>query len=133
MTKFNTRLHLIALASDAPQIEAALDKISHNLARFVPGEELKPDFVVASGQWTAEEAAAVVAVLASWPATIVERGYADGAEDVAAVEVEPGQDASKIPPDEVRKSFERVVEERAATIVDPAAVEAAVEVALPTQ
>ena len=109
--KFDTRLHLVALAAEAPQIEAALDKISPDLVRFVPGEDLKSEYVVASGQWTADEAAAIVDALAAWPSTVVERGYADGAEDVRAVEVKPGDDDSKVPPKELRKSFERVVAE----------------------
>lgn len=120
MTKFNTRLHLIALASEAPAIEAALDKVSPGLVRFVPSPEVKSVYVIASGQWTADEAAALLEALAPWPSVIVARGYADGAEDAQAVKVEPGQDASKVPPDEVRKSFERVVDER---VVDERAAE----------
>lgn len=115
-SRFDTRLHLIAPASDAPQIEAALDKLSPRMVRFVPGAGLKSEFVAASGQWTSEEAAALLAALVAWPSVIVARGYADGAEDVGAVKVEPGDDASKIAPEEVRRSFERVLSERAAEV-----------------
>lgn len=129
MTKFDTRLHLIALASEAPQIEAALDKLSPGMVRFVPGEGLKKEYVVASGQWTAADAAALREALVAWPLVVVERGFADGAEDAQAVKVERGQDASKIPPEEVRKTFDRVLAERSAQVVDPAAIEVAVAVA----
>lgn len=122
MTKFDTRLHLIALASEAPQIEAALDKLGPGTVRFVPGEGLKKEYAVASGQWTAADAAALREALVAWPSVVIERGYADGAEDAQAVKVERGQDASKVPPEEVRKTFDRVLSERAAEIVDPAAV-----------
>lgn len=125
MTKFDTRLHLIALASEAPEVEAALDKIALQIVRFVPSPEVKSAYVVASGQWTAVEAAALREALVAWPGVIIERGYADGAEDAQAVRVEPGDDASGKAPEEVRKSFRRVVAEWAAKIADARAVEAA--------
>ncbi len=113
MTKFNTRLHLIVKATEAAAIEAELDKISPGLVRFVPSDLVKPTRVVASGQWTAAQAVAIVAALAGWPAAVVARGFADGAEAAGAVEVKPGDDDSKVPQGKARKSFERAVDERA--------------------
>jgi hypothetical protein len=110
MTKRTVRLHLLVREADAGVVSQAIrERLEDRLVGLVP-QETSPGLWAASGQWTPEEAAALVDACEGLPVRVV-RGALLGVVEGGAVVVDRGQIKPGGDPTAVRLTFAAAVEE----------------------
>lgn len=108
MTKHTQRYHLTCAKTDAPMAQKALDAALPGWVLLVDLDG-EPGLSGASGQWTPEEAAQLLAAVEEIPGVKAWRGPTLGYVEPGVVVVDKGGDASR--QGEVRLTVAKAVEE----------------------
>lgn len=110
MTRHTVRLHVLVRETDVGEVSQALrERVGDKAVGLVPQEQA-PGLWAASGQWTPEEAAALVDACEGLPVRVV-RGALLGVVEGGAVVVDRGQIKPGGDPTAVRLTFAAAVEE----------------------
>lgn len=110
MTKHTVRLHLLVREADAGAVSQAIrERVGDRVVGLVP-QEHAPGLWAASGQWTPEEADALLAACDGLPVRVV-RGVTLGATEEGVVAVRRGEKRPDGDQTAVRLTFAAAVEE----------------------